>query len=528
MGQPEYLSGPREAYRAGMTPAVTAMKAPDRLAVVSEAGQRTFGELNAHANQLVRALRARGIGPGSAVALMCSNRPEFVEVYAAILRGGYRLTSINWHLQVDEAAYIVENCEAKAFIADVVIGDVAAEVGRRVGGSIAKLAIGGAIDGFDSYDATLEEQSGQNIEDPSFGGTMLYTSGTTGRPKGVYRARGTQVTQTPTVTTTASRKPMKSGSSMCLCTGPLYHAAPFAYNLAQPINYGVGVVLMGKWDPEHTLQLIEQHKITHTHLVATMFHRLLALPEEVRKRYDMSSLELVVHGAAPTPVHVKRAMIEWWGPIIYEYYAGTEGGGTAIHSDDWLKKPGSVGKPTLGRVVEILDDEGKPRATGEVGRVFFQAPQTGRFEYYKDADKTAGAYVGDRFTLGDHGYLDEDGFLFLTGRTSELIISGGVNIYPAEIDDVLLQHPAVADVACVGVPNDEMGEEVKAVVVLKEGQEPAPELERELIAFAREHLAGYKRPRSVDFVAELPRSDAGKIYRARVRKEYWKHLDREM
>jgi long-chain acyl-CoA synthetase len=476
----------------------------------------------------VRALRARGVGPGSAVALMCSNRPEFVEVYAAVLRGGYRLTAINWHLQVDEAAYIVGNCEARAFIADAAVADVAAAVGERIDRSVVKLAVGGPIGGFDAYDDVVAEQNADNIEDPSFGGTMLYTSGTTGRPKGVYRARAAQVTQTPTVTTTASRSPMISGKSMCLCTGPLYHAAPFAYNLAQPINYGVGVVLMGKWDPEQTLALIDEHRVTHTHLVATMFHRILALPEEVRRRYDTSSLQLVVHGAAPTPVHVKRAMIDWWGPILYEYYAGTEGGGTAIHADDWLQKPGSVGKPTMGRVVEILDDDGEPVPTGTVGRVFFQAPKTGRFEYFKDADKTAGAYVGDRFTLGDHGYLDEDGYLFLTGRTSELIISGGVNIYPAEIDDVLLQHPAVADVACVGVPNEEMGEEVKAVVVLRPGHEPSAEVEQMLIAHAREHLAGYKRPRSVDFVAELPRSDAGKIYRARVRKEYWKHLEREI
>jgi long-chain acyl-CoA synthetase len=301
-------------------------------------------------------------------------------------------------------------------------------------------------------------------------------------------------------------------------------------NLNLPLSAGVGVVLMDRWDAEETLRLIERHKVTHTHLVATMFHRLLALPEEIRSRYDISSLDYVVHGAAPTPVHVKRAVIEWLGPIVYEYYAATEGGGTFITPQEWLEKPGSVGRPNPGRVVEILDDEGQLLPTGEIGTVYFNTPDEGGFEYFKAPEKTAASYHGGgrRFTLGDHGYVDEDGYVFLTGRTSELIISGGVNIYPAEVDAVLLMHPAVADAATVGVPNEEWGEEVKAVVQLAAGQPASSALADELLQFCRERLAHMKCPRSIDFDPELPRSDAGKIVRRRVRDRYWAGRDRQI
>jgi long-chain acyl-CoA synthetase len=321
---------------------------------------------------------------------------------------------------------------------------------------------------------------------------------------------------------------MVGGESVSLCTGPLYHSAPFAYNLVGPLHRGVTMVLMDKWDPEETLRLIATHRVSHTHLVATMFHRLLALGPERRASYDISSLRYVLHGAAPTPVHVKRAILEWFGPIVYEYYAGTEGGGCAITPEEWLKKPGSVGKPTMGRTLEILDDDGRVLPQGQVGRVFFSVPEAGGFEYFGDPEKTQAAYHGNRFTLGDRGYVDEDGYLFLTGRTSEVIISGGVNIYPAEIDAALLMHPAVADVAAIGVPNEEFGEEVKAVVLLAEGREASPALEQELIAFCRENLAHFKCPRSVDFVQELPRNDAGKVLRRVVRKPYWDALGREI
>ncbi len=518
-----WSSNVRDAFSVGMTPAFTARRAPERMAVISERGQRTYGELNARANQLARALRARGLKAGDAVALMCSNRPEFIEVYAAVIRTGLRATFLNWHLQADETAYIARDCQARAFIAEDRSAAAAAAAAAALPADVVKLAVGEPLPGFDAYEDALAAQRPDDIEDPVQGNVMLYTSGTTGRPKGVHRR-----TQVPTVSGAVARVPMIGGESVALCTGPLYHSAPFAYNLVQPIHRGATMVLMDRWDPEETLRLIAQHRITHTHLVATMFHRLLSLPEQTRARHDISSLRYVLHGAAPTPVHVKRAILEWFGPIVYEYYAGTEGGGTAITPEEWLQKPGSVGKPTAGRTVEILDDEGRALPQGSIGRVFFSVPEAGGFEYFGDPEKTRAAYLGNRFTLGDHGYLDEDGYLFLTGRTSEVIISGGVNIYPAEIDSTLLMHEAVADVAVVGVPNEEFGEEVKAVVMLAEGREASPELAAELIAFCRERLAHFKCPRSVDFVSDLPRSDAGKVQRRVVRKKYWEGLGREL
>jgi long-chain acyl-CoA synthetase len=519
----EWAANVRNAFLVGMTPAFTARRAPERMAVISERGQRTYAELNAHANQLVRALRARGLGPGDAVALMCSNRPEFIEVYAAVLRAGLRATFLNWHLQADEAAYIARDCQARAFIAEDRALQAVQAAGASLSAGVAKLAIGGPIAGFEAYDAVLAAERADDIEDPSSGSVMLYTSGTTGRPKGVRRLNAT-----PTVSGAVARVPLVGGESTSLCTGPLYHSAPFAYNLVMPIHRGVTMVLMDRWDPEETLRLIERHQVTHTHVVATMFHRLLSLGDAVRARYDVSSLRYVLHGAAPTPVHVKRAILDWLGPIVYEYYAGTEGGGTAITPEEWRSKPGSVGKPTMGRKLEILDDAGHALPTGSIGRVFFSVPEAGGFEYFGDPEKTRAAYHGNRFTLGDHGYVDQDGYLFLTGRTSEVIISGGVNIYPAEIDAALLMHEAVADAAAVGVPNEEFGEEVKAVVTLADGREASPALEQELIAFCRARLAHFKCPRSVDFVAELPRSDAGKVQRRLVRKPYWAALGRDL
>ena len=510
----------REALAVGMSIAFTAGEHPERDAILSEHGDRTFGELNERANRLVRALRARGVGPGAAIALVCTNRPEFAEVYAAALRGGYRFTCINWHLKADEIAYIVEDCEAQAFLADERVAQEAGPAAAGAPSASLRLAIGGPIAGFESYEEFIAEQPSHDIQDPTRGSAMLYTSGTTGRPKGVYRKTAAAPAQQPRE---PRPEPLVRGESLVLCTGPLYHAAPLQINLTVPLLTGVGVVLMDKWDAEDTLRLIERHRVTHTHMVATMFHRLLALPKEVRERYDISSLRYVVHGAAPTPVHVKQALIDWLGLIVYEYYAATEGGGTFITPEEWLRKPGSVGQPNPGRVVEIRSGDGELLPTGEIGTVYFTTPEVGAFEYFKAPEKTSSAYLPDKasFTLGDHGYIDDDGYVFLTGRTSELIISAGVNIYPAEVDAVLLMHPSVADVATVGVPNDEWGEEVKSVVQPAEGIDSSPTLADDLIRFCRERLARYKCPRTIDFDPELPRSDAGKIVRRKVRDRYW-------
>jgi long-chain acyl-CoA synthetase len=513
------LATREEAGRVGMSVAWTAREAPDRIALVSARGEtRTFAELNARANRLARALRAEGLEAGDGVALLCSNRPEFAEVWAATLRAGLRITCINWHLQTDEVAYIVDNCDARVFLAAARFAGVAAAAAGRAPEAALRLAIGGEIEGFAPYEAALAGRSPDDIPDPIVGTTMLYTSGTTGLPKGVYRRTTPPVRGLgPRVVETAAFRP---GDDLCLCTGPLYHAAPLAFNLVLPLNQGVGVALMDGWEAEEMLRVVERLGVTHTHMVATMFHRLLALPEEIRGRHDLSSLRYVIHGAAPTPIHTKRRIIEWLGPIVWEYYAATEGGGTFIDSETWLRKPGSVGRPAPGADLEVRGENGTPLPPGEVGRVYIKAPEVGRFEYFKDPDKTASAYQDDYFTLKDMGYFDEQGYLFLTGRTAELILSGGVNIYPAEVDAVLLEHPAVRDVATVGVPNEEWGEEVKAVVQVEVGHLPDDALADELIRHCRDRLAHYKCPRSVDFMQELPRADSGKIYRRRVRDLY--------
>ncbi len=486
---------------------------PDTPAIISQYGTRTFAELDTEANRLVRALRAAGLRDGDPVALLCRNRPEFAEVVAACARGGFRLTPVNWHLTGEEAGYIVGDCEARAFIADASLQQAAGEALAAAPDVEIGLAIGGELPGFADYADAVAAQSGDALDDPSPGGSMLYTSGTTGRPKGVHRPQGRAAS--PLAVNIYGYR--EGGDDRHLCTGPLYHAAPLAFSLNLPLAFGVGVVLMDKWDPEETLRLIQQHRITHTHMVPTMFHRLLSLPDEVRRSYDVSSLRHVLHGAAPCPVPVKQRLIDWLGPIVVEYYAATEGVGSFVDSATWLERPGTVGKPVTDDQVIIGDEEGNELPRNEIGLVYLKAPATGRFEYFKAQEKTSSSYRGDYFTLGDIGYLDDDGYLFLTDRSANLIISGGVNIYPAEIDNVLLLHPSVGDVATIGVADEEWGERVLAVVEPKAGVEPSDDLADELKTFCRQRLASYKCPRAVAFVDQLPRQDNGKIYKRRLK-----------
>ena len=515
---------PNERERAlatGTLLSYHAAQAPHRPALLGPLGQRTFAELDAAANRWVRVFEARGLERGDAVAMVCANRPEFVEVLAACQRGGFRLTPINWHLTGEEIGYIIENCEAKALVGDVRFAPEIVNGAARAGGKAHSLAVGGEIPGFESAAEALATVSGGALAAPTLGGTMLYTSGTTGRPKGVHRKGVPPALLLAPLQRTAA---FESASDFALCTGPLYHAAPLALNLQLPLASGVGVYLMDHWDAAETLRLIAEHRVTHTHMVATMFHRLLALPGETRAQHDVSSLRWVLHGAAPCPVHVKRAVIEWFGPVVHEYYAATEGGAFFITAEEWLTKPGSVGH--IGEQdVLLLGDEGGEVGAGEVGTVYFRAPTQGRFQYFKAPEKTRSAYHTtpdghDYFTMGDLGRFDSDGWLFLTGRSAELILSGGVNVYPAEIDAALLMHPAVGDVATIGVPNEEWGEEVKAVVQLAQGLTASDELTTELLAHCRDHLAGYKCPRSIDYSDDLPRLPTGKIQRGRVRERY--------
>jgi long-chain acyl-CoA synthetase len=501
------------AAARGTAVAYWAQAAPQRAAVVDARGIHSFATLNARANQLARALRQAGLGAGDAVALLCTNRVEFCETWAACQRAGLRLTPLNWHLTGDEAGYIVGDCEAQAIVADAALADAAAGALRARRPPL-RLAVGGAIEGFEAYEAALAAQSGDPIDTPQIGSVMLYTSGTTGRPKGVHRRPVSELADG------IYKVYGYRAGDVHLCTGPLYHAAPLGISMIVPLSTGTTIVVMQRWDPEATLALIEQHRVTHTHMVPTMFHRLLALSEEVRRRYDIASLRFVLHGAAPCPVAVKQQMMDWLGPIVHEYYAATEGRGTSVDAATWLRKPGTVGKPQPPDQVIVGDEDGMPLPSGTVGLLWLRAQDDNAFRYFKDHDKTASAYRGGYYTLGDMGYLDGDGFLFLTDRSANLIISGGVNIYPAEIDAVLLEHPAVADAATIGVPNEEWGEEVKAVVELRPGTVADASLAAQLIAHCRTKLANFKCPRSIDFVDALPRQDNGKIYKRLLRDRY--------
>jgi long-chain acyl-CoA synthetase len=496
----------------GMYLAYWAERIPGATALLGSQGRLSFAELNARANRLAHALRARGVQAGDALALLCHNSFELVEVIMATRRIGVRLTPINYQLSADEVTYILNDCDAKVFIASARFAAAAQPAAQACRSLELRIAADGAIKGFERLRELVQGQPEEDVADPVLGVNMLYTSGSTGRPKGVERPSA------PPITT--ARSPYTAGNSLHLCTGPLYHAAPLAFSLIAPLLGGAGVVLMDGWDAERSLQLIEENCVTHTHMVPTMFHRLLALPSEVRERYDLSSLEYVLHGAAPCPVPVKHALIAWLGPVVYEYYGATEGLGTIVDPATWLRKPGTVGKPEPADQIRILDAAGESEPANKPGLVYLKAPDALRFRYYKDTDKTLAAFRGDYFTLGDVGYLDEDGYLFLTDRSANLIISGGVNIYPAEADAVLLTHPAVQDVAVIGIPNPEWGEEVKAAVELRSGVSASDALKQELIDYCRAHLAHYKCPRSVDFFEGLPRKDTGKLSKYALREQY--------
>jgi long-chain acyl-CoA synthetase len=509
-----------QAIRTGSLGSFWAQVQPNVPAVISPDRILAYDDLNHRANQIVRMLQASGIEFGDSVALLCSNRAEFVEVVQACNRSGLRLTPINWHVTADEAAYVVADCGAKAFVADVRFAAVA-QAALAAAKPILALSIGGAIEGFTDLEQQLAGYATDDLPNARLGTAMMYTSGTTGRPKGVHRKitgtmSPTAMAQTQRLREAAGFQPGKDAS---LITGPLYHAAPLLFGLSMPLAFGTTVVLMDGWDAEQMLQLVQEHAITHMHLVPTMFHRLLSLPPEVRGAYDVSSLRQIWHGAAPCPVPVKQAVIEWLGPIIWEYYGATEGLTTIVDSHEWLARPGTVGRPDQGQV-EIRDDEGQPVPAGTPGTVFIAASPDTRFSYHGDQAKTADTYRGDYYTVGDVGYVDADGWLFLTDRSANLIISGGVNIYPAEIEAVLITHPSVGDVAVIGVPNDEWGEEVKAVIEPQPGVVGSEELAAELVEFAKARMAGYKVPRTIDFTDRLPREDNGKLYKRKLRDAY--------
>ena len=507
-----------------MHPAAIASHAPDRPAVImAHSGQRiTFAELDAASNRLANTLRERRIQPGDSLAIFAENHPSFLEVAWAAQRAGLYYTAINSHLTADEAAYIADDCGAVVVVSTAALAPVAQEAFSvdatpNVG---VRLLVGADLDGWERYETAVDAQPSTPIADEMEGDFLLYSSGTTGRPKGIKRPLTlAPLGQGPTGAVPFLQALGLQEGDVYLCPAPLYHAAPLAWSMGAQ-RLGGTVVVMERFDPAEALALIEQHHVTHAQFVPTMFVRMLKLSDAERARYDVSSLKAVVHAAAPCPVDVKQAMIDWWGPIISEYYSATEGiGATFITAPQWLAHRGSVGTAMFG-VVHIVDDAGNELPPGEIGTVWFSGGYD--FDYHNDPRKTAEAKDGRGYsTVGDVGYLDEEGYLYLTDRKAFMIISGGVNIYPQEAENVLINHPKVLDVGVIGVPDPEMGEAVKAVVQPMRWGDAGPELEAELIAYCREQLAAYKCPRSVDFDPELPRLDTGKLYKKQLRARYW-------
>ena len=501
---------------------------PDHLALVGPDGTTyTAAELAENSNRIARGLRALGLEQGDCVATLLPNSTAMIEMYLACFQSGLYLTPINHHLTAAEVGYIVEDSDSKVFIADAKFADEAR--GAAAGGSVAPegLFSVGSIDGFRSLDELSAGQSSDPPEDRSAGQVMNYTSGTTGRPKGVRRkltpfdpdAVGSMYAMFLAM---FGIQPLDD--NVHLVGSPLYHTAVLMFT-ASSLHLGHTIVVMDKWTTEGSLEIMEKRRVTTTHMVPTQFHRLLGLPEDVRNRYDLSSLRHVIHAAAPCPVDVKHKMIDWWGPCIFEYYAASEGGGTLVTPEEWLRYPGTVGRAWAGSEIRILDDDGKQLAANETGTVYM-ALGTAEFEYHKDKAKTEDNRRDGFFTVGDVGYLNDDGYLFLCDRKIDMIISGGVNIYPTEIEATLLGHPKIADVAVFGIPHEDWGEEIKAVVEPIEGVEPGDALTEDLVAYAETELAKYKRPRSYDFVAEMPRDPNGKLYKRKLRDPYWEGRDR--
>src|SRR5690348_14910412 len=483
----------------------------------------TYAELEARANRLAHLLRARGLRRLDHYAIFMENNPRYLEACGAGERAGLYYTCINSYLTAEELAYIVNNCEAKILITSEAKRDVALAALKSCPKIELCLIVDGSGNGerVENLDEATAPFPATPIADEALGTPMLYSSGTTGRPKGILRPLPLQPpSQQLPLFDFLVRLWRYRDRMIYLSPAPLYHSAPqAAVNLT--IRQGGTAIIMERFDPEQYLQLVETYKVTHSQLVPTMFSRMLKLPEAVRRRHDLSSLEIAIHAAAPCPVQVKEQMIEWWGPIIHEYYGATEGlGFTACDSKEWLAHRGTVGRVLLGEL-HVLDDTMNELPTGTPGTLWFRTATP--FEYFNDPARTCEARSADgtMSTVGDVGYVDEDGYLYLTDRATFMIISGGVNIYPQECENLLITHPKVADAAVFGVPNPDLGEEVKAVVQPMPGIEPSEALAQELIAFCGQSLSRQKVPRSIDFEAELPRLPTGKLYKRLLRDRYW-------
>ena len=505
---------------------------PDREALIIGDGEvvLTYAELEARSNQVAHAIRALGLEVGDGLAIMLDNNETFVELWWGGMRSGTYMTPINWHLTASEVEYLLADSQAKVLVFQERLAPVVAKA-LAAAPHILPLVVGDPesvfeVPGVRSYEELVSAQPTGRIEPEAAGGIMFYSSGTTGKPKGIRPplSGGGPDDGKSLMRYVGQRYGVREGARY-LSPGPLYHSAPITWTTSMH-TLGSTSVVMRRFDAEQALALIDHQKITHVQFVPTMFQRIANLPDEVKAKYDLSSIEAVWHAAAPCPIHLKRQMVDLFGPVLWEYYAGSEGGGTIIGTEEWLERPGSVGRHWTGGTIKILDPVShEEMPTGEEGLIYFEPLAIHRFEYHNDPDKTSDAYHGDLFTIGDIGKLDEDGYLYLTDRKSNMIISGGVNIYPQEIENVLSQHPAIADAAVFGVPHDEFGEQVMAAIQLQDPTAAGPDMSAEIERYCRESLAGFKVPRRIEFFDELPRDANGKLYKRHLRDRYWEGRD---
>ncbi|MGO9854391.1 MAG: AMP-binding protein [Acidimicrobiales bacterium] len=489
----------------------------------------TYAELAGRAHQLVHALRAHGLGTGDIFAYALPNSVDMLYWQLAANEGGFQPIALNPALSGAEIQRIVDHSGAAAL---VLHSDFADRVDQMSGsGSITlRVSVGGDIPGFTTFDAFIDGRPTTEPPDRALGIPIVYSSGTTGQPKAVIRATARAID--PSVAADALKSfghafQFQPLSGVHLVSAGMHHGGCQGFYLGA-LNVGQALAILGKFDPEKTLAAIERYRVTTAYMVPTQFVRMLRLPDEVKKKYDLSSLQVVVHSAAPCPLAVKQQMMEWWGPVIWETYGGMEGAATIAKPYRWMEKPGTVGRSVAGMSVKILDEDGNELPRGEVGHVYLEPEHGPSFAYRNDPELTASVSRGNAFTLGDIGYMDEDGYLFIHDRAKDMIISGGVNIYPAEVEGVLSGHPSVGDVAVIGVPDPEWGEQVKAVVEPVDGATPSDELTEELMAYCRDRMAHFKCPRSIDFRTHLPRTDGGKLYKRLLRDEYWAAAERNV
>jgi fatty-acyl-CoA synthase len=512
-----------------MYPGHHARTSPDKPAVIAAGtGEAiTYAELDARSNQLARLLWAQGLRRGDHVAMFLENHLRYFEIAWAALRSGLYLTTVNRYLTAREAGYIVDDCGAQVLISSRAVHEAAAEIPDHAPGCRRFLVVDGLPEGapprFESYQAALADHPPEPLAEEPLGEFMLYSSGTTGRPKGIARPLPDRpVSVGLAMNAVLERLFQVARDSVYLSPAPMYHSAPLGFCTSLQ-SIGGTVIMMDRFDAREALRALEKYAVSHSQWVPTMFSRMLKLPEEERTGFDLSAHRVAIHAAAPCPRKVKEQMFEWWGPILHEYYGGTELNGlTYVGPEDWLAHPGTVGRAVMG-TIRICDESGEELPAGAPGIVYFERDRA-PFAYHNDAEKTRSAQHPKHpawTALGDVGYVDEEGFLYLTDRASFMIISGGVNIYPQEIENELILHPKVEDVAVVGVPHEELGEEVKAVVQPAAGVEGDAALAEELLAFARERLAAYKCPRSIDFECELPRLPTGKLYKRLLKDRYW-------